>query len=186
MGAGMAGMWRRLWQDRRGVSAIEFAMILPILAALSIGTIEYGRMILLSQKLQNGTFILADLAARDKTLTEEQLGSIFLALDNIIQPFEFDDVGAAIISGIEVTTTGRPIINWQRSGANGSGAASEIGGVGAVAVLPEELLFTAGETLIVSEVFYDFQPIFRVTSPARLHKIAYVKPRLGTLTSIAP
>src|SRR5690606_27165236 len=108
---------------------------------------EYGRMILLSQKLQNGTFILADLAARDKTLTEEQLGSIFLALDNIIQPFAFEDVGAAIISGIEVNAAGQPRINWQRSGSSGFTVASEIGGVGAVAVLPEDLIYTEGETL---------------------------------------
>ena len=182
----MTRLLRSLWRYRRGVSAIEFAMILPILAALSIGTIEYGRMILLSQKLQNGTFILADLAARDKTLSEDQLDSIFLAINNIIQPFEFADSGTAIVSGIEVASDGDPIINWQRSGSGGLGAASEIGAVGTVAALPGTLTFTAGETLIVSEVFYDFQPVFRITAPARLHKIAYVKPRLGTLTSIAP
>ena len=51
-------------RDRDGVSAIEFALILPILITLAYGTIEYGRMLLLSQKLQNGTFILADLTAR--------------------------------------------------------------------------------------------------------------------------
>ena len=182
----MTRLLRSIWRDRRGVSAIEFGFVLPILAALAIGTIEYGRMILLSQKLQNGTFILADLAARDKTLNEEQLDSIFLAINNIIQPFEFEESGTAIVSGIEIASDGSPVINWQRSGSGGLGIASEIGTVGATAALPAELVFTAGETLIVSEVFYDFQPIFRVTRPARLHKIAYVKPRLGTLTSIAP
>ncbi len=182
----MTGLLGGLWRDRRGVSAMEFALVLPILAALVIGTIEYGRMILLSQKLQNGTFILADLAARDKTLSEAQLDSIFLAINNIIQPFEFDQSGSAILSGIEIAANGRPIINWQRSGSGGLAATSEIGAVGAVATLPPQLTFTVGETLIVSEVFYDFQPIFRVTSPARLHKTAYVKPRIGTLTSIAP
>jgi Flp pilus assembly protein TadG len=177
----------RLWHDLRGVSAMEFALILPILAGLAAGTIEYGRMILLSQKLQNGTFILADLAARDKTLTEEQLDSIFLAINNIIQPFAFEEEGAAIVSGIEIAANGNPIINWQRAGFGGLASDSEIGSVGGVATLPAELTFTPGETLIVSEVFYDFQPIFGLTAgPAVLRKVAYVKPRIGTLSSIAP
>lgn len=178
---------RRLWRDLRGVSAIEFAMVVPIIAALAIGTIEYGRMILISQKLQNGTFILGDLAARDKTLSEEQLDSIFLALNNVIQPYEFDESGTAIISGIEIAPNGAPIINWRRSGAGGLAETSRIGSLGGVATLPPELTFTSGETLIVSEVFYDFQPLFGVTTGRQvLYKTSYVKPRLGTLTSIAP
>jgi Flp pilus assembly protein TadG len=177
----------RIWRDIRGVSALEFALVLPILSALIAGTIEYGRMILLSQKLQNGTFILADLAARDKTLSEEQLDSIFLAIDNIIQPFEFDVSGTAIVSGVEIDDDGDPVIQWQRSGVDGLGETSRIGDVGDEAVLPAVLTFTAGETLIVSEVFYDFIPIFGMTTGQQtLYKIAYVKPRLGTLTTLAP
>jgi Flp pilus assembly pilin Flp len=177
----------RLWRDARGVSALEFALILPILAALIAGTLEYGRMILLSQKLQNGTFILADLAARDKTLSEDQLDSMFLAINNIIQPFEFEDVGDAIVSGIEIDSGGDPVIQWQRAGVGGLGETSRIGDVGDDAVLPGVLTFTPGETLIVSEVFYDFVPIFGITAAQRiLYKVAYVKPRLGTLTTLAP
>ena len=63
----------RLLQDRSGVSMAEFALIVPVLFVLAIGVIEAGRLILLTQKLQSGSFILADLAARDKTLSEEQL-----------------------------------------------------------------------------------------------------------------
>ena len=177
----------RLWRDVRGVSALEFALILPILAALIAGTLEYGRMILLSQKLQNGTFILADLAARDKTLSEDQLDSIFLAINNIIQPFAFEQEGAAIISGVEINDDGDPVIQWQRTGFDGLEAPSRIGDVGDEAELPDVLTFAPGETLIVSEVFYDFVPIFGLTTgPHILYKVAYVKPRIGTLTSLAP
>jgi Flp pilus assembly protein TadG len=177
----------RLWRDLSGVSALEFALILPILSGLTAGTIEYGRMILLSQKLQNGTFNHADHAARDKTLSEEQLDSIFLALNNIIQPFEFENSGAAVVSGITIDASGDPVISWQRSGFGALAEASRIGTVGNEADLPAVLTFVAGETLIVAEVFYDFQPIFGLTTgPHVLHKVSYVKPRLGTLASLAP
>lgn len=70
-------MHRALWRDRRGVSALEFALVAPFLVLLAAGTIEFGRMMLLTQKLQNASFLFADLAARDKTLSEGKLDDIF-------------------------------------------------------------------------------------------------------------
>ena len=96
----MRRSFRRIWQNTRGVTSLEFALILPVIAILAAGTIEFGRLVILTQKLQNGTFILADLAARDKTLSVGQLDSLFLALDNIIQPFDFDTEGTAIVTGM--------------------------------------------------------------------------------------
>jgi Flp pilus assembly protein TadG len=169
------------------VTSLEFALLLPVIAIVAAGTVEFGRLVILTQKLQNGTFILADLAARDKTLSEEQLDSIFLALNNIIQPFEFETSGAAVVSGITLDSAGDPVISWQRSGFGGLAEASRIGTVGTEADLPEVLTFTSGETLIVAEVFYDFQPIVGLTTgPHVLHQVSYVKPRLGTLASLAP
>ena len=81
---------------------MEFALILPILVMFSAGTIEYSRLIMLTQKLQSGAFILADLTARDKTLATEQLDNIFLAIDNIIQPFDFAADGKAIVTSVGV------------------------------------------------------------------------------------
>jgi len=183
----MRRSFRRIWQNTRGVTSLEFALILPVIAILAAGTIEFGRLVILTQKLQNGTFILADLAARDKTLSVGQLDSLFLALDNIIQPFDFDTEGTAIVTGIRVDSSGDPVINWQRSGAGTLVAASEIGAPGEVAALPAALAATEGETIIVSEVFYDFEPIFGLSaSPGVFRKVAYVKPRLGTLETLLP
>ena len=183
----MTGFLSRLWRDRSGISAVEFALVMPFLAVLAIGTIEFGRLIMLTQKLQNGSFILADLAARDKTLSEEQLANIFLALDNLIQPFEFEVSGTAVLSSVSVEPDGDTVINWQRVGAGELDVVSDLGAAGEEAVLPEDLTMTAGETLIVAEVFYDYQPIFGLTAaPNILHKVAYFKPRLGTLEALLP
>lgn len=178
---------RRLWHDRSGVSALEFALVLPILAVLAVGTIEFGRLILLTQKLQNSGFILADLAARDRTLSEAQIANIFLALGNVIQPFEFAHSGTAILSGVGATAPDETIINWQRAGAGSFAQPSQLGAPGEAAALPEGLTMADGETIIVAEVFYDYRPIFGLTaSPRVLRRAAYFKPRLGTLDSILP
>jgi Flp pilus assembly protein TadG len=174
-------------RDRAGVTAMEFALVLPILVILGVGTIEFGRMLLLSQKLQNGTFVLADLAARDKTLSADQLDDIFLALENVVQPFEFAGSGIAIVSSVSGTSSGATRVNWQRTGAGDFEATSTVGTTGGPAALPAMLEVDEGETIIVAEVFYDFEPLYGIAASANvLHKIAYVRPRLGTLETLAP
>jgi len=177
---------RSVWRDCRGVTAMEFALILPVLVFLSVGTVEFGRLILLVQKVQNGTFVLADLAARDEELFEDQLDNMFLAVNNILEPFEFGDTGTAVVTSVTVDNDGDPVINWQRFGSGTLDVSSEIGAPGDDAALPANIPLNIGETLIVSEVFFQYEPIFGMTAAATtLRRVAYVKPRLGTLTSLA-
>lgn len=177
----------RLLRDRRGIAASEFALILPILLLFSAGTIEYSRLILLTQKLQSGAFILADLTARDRTLSEGQLENIFLAIDNIIQPFPFSENGVALVSSVGVNAAKNPVVNWQRKGSGALVAASAVGTQGAAAVLPEDLDISSGETIIAAEVFYAFTPLFGIgLTPRTIHRVSYYKPRLGSLDSLLP
>ena len=183
----MRALLTRLRRDRRGIAATEFALILPILVMFSAGTIEYSRLILLTQKLQSGSFILADLTARDKTLTAAQLDNIFLAIDNIIQPFTFDTDGKAIVTSIGVNAANNPIVNWQRAGSGTLAATSAIGAAGGNAVLPAELTISSGETIISAEVYYAFRPLFGIgLEPRVIRRVAYYKPRLGTLDTLLP
>jgi hypothetical protein len=183
----MVRLLSRLLRDDRGIAATEFGLILPILALFSAGTIEYSRLILLTQKLQSGSFILSDLAARDRTLSEGQLSSIFLALDNIIQPFEFDVDGRAIVTSVGVNSSNQRIVYWQRAGAGTLVVTSQIGSEGGTATLPAGLDISEGETVIASEVFYDFEPLFGLgLSPRVIRRVSYFKPRLGSLDVLEP
>lgn len=184
----MIRLLARLARDIRGVTATEFALILPILMLLSIGTFETSRLIMLNQKLQNGTFILADLVARDRTIDEESLGNIFLALGSLIEPFEFDDNGTAILSSIGAAADDDPRLNWQRRGAGSLDAASSFGSEpGEPVPLPETLTLDADETLIAAEVFFSYEPFFGLTARQHiLRKVSFHKPRLGTLETVQP
>ena len=183
----MRNLFARLRRDERGISALEFALILPILVMFSAGTIEFGRLILLTQKLQNGAFIIADLAARDKTICEEDLDNIFLALDDLVAPFDVVERGRAIVTSVMGDEDAEPVIEWQHESAGALEAASTVGPVGEVAELPDELSTQEGETIIVAEVFFAYEPLFGLNTEARtLHKLAYFKPRLGTLDTLPP
>jgi hypothetical protein len=170
-------------RDRRGVSAVFLAV--SLVPVIGVGTVEFSRLILLTQKLQSGSFILADLTARDKTLSTEQLGNIFLALDQVIQPFEFAESGRAIVTSIGVDADDDPVVNWQCGGAGELTATSELGSAGGDASLPEDLSISAGETIIAAEVFYGFEPLFGIVlEPRVIRRVAFFKPRLGDLTTL--
>lgn len=176
-----------LWHDRRGVSALEMALFLPVILAMIIGLMEFGRLILVTQKVQNGAFILADLAARDQTLSEGQLTSIFLAVNNLVEPFDFGAQGTALVSSVVAPATGPAVVRWQRTGAGASGALSVVGAEGTVALMPAGLTLAPGETVIVAEMVFDYQPIFNATPlDQRIRRVAYYKPRLGTLETLLP
>lgn len=184
---GVASSLRRLGSDRNGVAAIEFALALPVLVVLVGGLVEFGRLALVVQKLQNGAFILSDLAARDRTLGEDDLENIFLAVDSVVQPFDLAGLGSTMVSAVVVDDDGDAEISWQRTGAGSLDADSAIGAEGQAPELPEALDPQSGETIIVAEVFYSFSPLFSfIAEPWIIHKVAYVKPRLGTLATLEP
>jgi hypothetical protein len=181
----MRALLPRFLRDEHGVSAMEFALILPILVMFSAGTIEYSRLVLLTQKLQSGAFVLADLTARDKTLSTDQLGDIFLAIDEIIKPFEFAESGHAIVTSLGADPSDDPIVNWQCGGAGDLDVESHLIEAGEVIELPGDITLTYGETVIAAEVFFGFEPLFGVgLTPRVIHRFAFYKPRLGELTAL--
>ena len=159
----MRGLVSRLRRDERGVSAMEFALILPILVALSAGTIEYSRLILLTQKLQSAAYILSDLTARYKDLPPEQMSDLFLAVDQVIQPFDFAPSGRAIVTSVGADSDDDRIVLWQCGGSGSFAAASEIGAtLGGAAAIPGDLALKEGETIIAAEIFFEFEPLFGI------------------------
>ena len=175
----------RLLACDRGVAAMEFALILPVLVMFSAGTIEYSRLVLLTQKLQSGAFILADLTARDKTLSTDQLGDIFLAVDEIIKPFELTGNGRAIVTSLGADEDDDPVLNWQCGGAGTLDVDSRLFEDGEIIELPGDVTMKHGETVIAAEVFFHFDPLFGIgLAPRTIHRFAFYKPRLGDLTEL--
>lgn len=179
--------WRatRLVACDRGVSAMEFALILPLLVLFSAGTIEYSRLILLTQKLQGAAFILADLSARDKELETEKLGHIFLAIDEVVKPFEFAGNGRAIVTSLGADEDETAIVNWQCAGAGTLDVDSGLVDEDGPKELPGDITISHGETVIAAEVFFHFDPLFGIgLGPRTIHRFAFYKPRLGDLTEL--
>ena len=57
-------------QDRRGTSAVEFAMLLPLLLTLYLGTFEISQGIGINRKVTLTTRTVADLASQVSSISD--------------------------------------------------------------------------------------------------------------------
>lgn len=170
----------------QGNVVVEFALALPVLLLMLLASAELGRFVLLNQKIDRVAITMSDLVARAETINETELDDIFNAAAHVAEPFDLNGSGRVIISSVTNADGEGATIAWQRSGGGSFIKVSEVGAEGETADLPGDFAVREGETAIVSEVFFDFEPFLSeiIVSPRVVYRRAHHRPRLGTLDTI--
>ena len=180
---------RRFAKDERGVAAIEFALVLPIMALLLLGCFEVPRFVMVYQKIARTSSGVADLVAQaDDPITSAQMTDVFSASKMMMQPYDVAANGVVIVSSINNPTGGTGVkITWQRR--NGTVTTlSKLGIQGATPVnVPAGLTPALDEELLTAEVYFNYTPIFKtqIYQGSQLYLISYTRPRNHNLM-IAP
>ena len=179
----------RFIRENRGLAAVEFALSLPILLALLMGGYEYARYLLIHVKMENIAFTISDIMTQQTAVTNGQLNQYMVAASQIMEPYSFDDgYGAVFISSVNKEVGNTQEVSWQynyRTDVVGHERTSAVGSENAAATLPNALLLHDDETVLVTEVFYDFQPVFAgfLLNASTIYRSSVFKPRFGTLTT---
>ena len=176
---------RNIIRDEHGLAAVEFALVLPMLAAMFLGGFELNRFILVHQKVEKVTYTVADVVAQSQSVTQSQLDQIFIAAEEIMQPYDFGDDGVVIVTSVSKSGTENPKVRWRYTGGGTLSRSSTVGAVDATASLPGGLTLNAGDNVIVAEVYYRYHPVLEGTavSESDIYKTAIFKPRLGALVT---
>lgn len=177
--------WRQICNERANV-AVEFALALPVLLLMLLASAELGRFVLLHQKVDRVAVTISDLVARAETISESELDDIFNAANQVAEPFDLSSRGRVVVSSVINADGEGATIAWQRDGGGSFTASSEIGSEGGAASLPADFDIREGETAIISEVFFDFEPFLSslIVASQVLYRRAHHRPRLGTLDTI--
>ncbi len=172
-------------RDRRGSALIEIAFSIPILMILLTGIVETGIFLMLNQKLQHTAVAISDLTTRDEEIDQATMDDIFNAAPLIMEPFAMAAKARVFVTAAGNDSGRNPTIFWQRTGAGSLLQASGIGIEGGVPTLPPDIPLRDNETLVVTEVYYEYQPVFfSVIDPVRLRRTAFYRPRIGALQAI--
>lgn len=185
---GPLGWLRRFRRCQRAVAAVEMALAAPVLIGLLLGTLDVGWLLLAEYKLQRASATLADLIARDRQINERAIADSFKALAAITTPFDLGAQGRALVSSIRDDSGRTPRILWQRQSQGGITVTSRIGSPGQIANLDGLIDLERGESVIVAEIFYRFDPLvgFVVAKPRTLYYAWVATPRYGSLETVLP
>jgi Flp pilus assembly protein TadG len=105
----------RFAADERGVAAVEFAAVLPVVLILLLGCFEVPRFVLTYQKLARTAHSVADLVSQaDEPMTLPQLQDVFVAAKMIMAPYDIIGAGKVFVSSIN-NPSGTVSITWQKS-----------------------------------------------------------------------
>jgi Flp pilus assembly protein TadG len=92
----MFGLWNRFCGDRRGVAAVEFALLLPMLLVLLVGIAEVGRYLGQAEAVEKGLRAGAMFAARQ---TLPLSTATKTTITNLVQRGTLDTGGGYLADG---------------------------------------------------------------------------------------
>jgi Flp pilus assembly protein TadG len=165
----------RFWRDRRGVSAVEFALIAPLLIVFYFGMAELTQAMMAQRRLSHLTASLGDVVARGLKLTDAGRDDIFLAGQALMAPFPTSTLKMCIVSVVS-DAKGKDTVAWAETsnGPTDCPAANTVVDI-PVAVLP------ASQSVIMSKASYEYKSLFKVIGPEirTFRRTIYLRPRLS-------
>ncbi len=165
---------RQLAGDQRGVSAVEFAMLLPLMITLYLGVVEISQGVSIDRKVTLTTRTVADLASQVSSINNADMTNILSATASVVAPYDASKLKVTV-SSVTIDANSKATITWSDT-LNGTKRA-----VGSTVTLPAALN-VANTTLIWSEVSYYYKPTigYVITGALDLSDQIYMRPRLST------
>jgi Flp pilus assembly protein TadG len=165
---------RRLAGDVRGVSAVEFALIAPVMILFYAGLVDLCQGYMALKRTNHLASVVADLASQSTALTGTEVDGIFEVGPDIMAPF----ASASLEQRISSVTKVSPLefkVDWSRS-SKATGALSgdlAVANAGVPAVLLAD-----GESIIIAETAYTYKSPFQKFLPEiRFQRRAMLQPR---------
>ncbi len=164
------GLFSRLGRDERGVSAVEFAMLAPVLIGFYFGMAEFCQGFMAQKRMGHVTSMVADLVAQEESVATSNLDDIFDLGGLIMKPFNASGLKQRVSS--VTRTAGVARVDWSR----GDGMAARA--VNSTITLPANLIVD-GQSVVVSEATYDYDSPVDYFMPGitRFSQTYYLRPR---------
>ncbi len=161
---------RSFLADKRGVAAMEFAFIAPVLIALYLGAVELTLAFQAQTRLAHMASAMADMAAQNRAITTAQVDDVMQAGSVMTFPLPAAPLGQRIAS-ISRSSTGVVTVDWTRSQNFECAPAPTV---------PAGFL-NNNESVIVADVRYEYPSTFSLILPPtmRFERHAYLRPRLS-------
>ncbi len=138
----------RFLRDPRGISAVEFAFVFPVMVTLYLGATAVTQGIVIKRKTTMATRTVGDLVSQDTQITDTEMTSIFNAATAVIQPYPTGQL-SMIVSSVAIDANGNATIAWSRATSNATahtaGASVTLpAGIGGVGMANKYVIWSEG------------------------------------------
>jgi Flp pilus assembly protein TadG len=190
----------RIWRDRRAVSAVEFALLLPFMLVLFIAGSEVSQSIAIYRKVAQTAYTMGDLITQYQTTTvaastvstDVSLADVFAAASSVMLPYSASGA-QMVLSGLTTTNNGSSyIVTWSKASGTGAtpwtkGSAPPSAIANAIPTGLVSATVAAPQMLIVAQVKYTYTTGFTSFlqsiwggSTITLGDVVYLRPRVST------
>jgi Flp pilus assembly protein TadG len=168
-------------RDRRGVSAVEFALLAPVMLTLLIGGNELSQALTIYRKVSHTGSALGDLVSQVSSITTAEMSNILAASTSIMTPYDASGV-RLVVSAVNYTTANGFKVSW----SVGQNATAWTQCSTPPITIPSGLI-SDGQQIVVTSVSYTYvstfstfmQDILGATS-LTLSDVSYLRPRVST------
>lgn len=170
--------------DRRGVAALEFALLVPFLITVLIGLVAISQAVRAKMLLTSTASSMASMVAAQHTVTGGSSGTLRDLCNGaqlIMRPYAAGALSMAITSYTKQSDS-TVLRDWEYDGACQASAGS-LAATGATLASP--LLVDAGDSIIITRASYNYTSLYTNIVPSMtLSQTAYARPRYGKVTCI--
>jgi Flp pilus assembly protein TadG len=176
---------RRFLTSTRGVAAIEFGYLFPVLLVMLLASIDAGRAIAISMKVRSASYAVDAMTNQYRlSIDDNTMQTILGAAATVLAPYPAAVGGPATVklSQIKIDSSGNATVSWS-DGYNTTGYAQ-----GSSVSIPSQWTTTSVPNnacgsypcyVLLGEVSYTYTPMFGhfITGPINLSDKVYLTPR---------
>lgn len=169
------------WHDK-GVAMIEFALLAPLMLLLTLGLYEISNYVYVYTKMSRISETIGNIVTRNN-ITSTQLATYLKSADKMAKPFNFSACGRVIVTQITKTSSNPNNFSQLKQEYGGGAGVSKVN----LNSLPGNLTLSLNETIIITEVFYNYTPSYMASFFSPQSLLIYMrslgKPRQNPITT---
>lgn len=170
------GVWTRFCRDRRGVSAVEFALIAPVLIVMYCGLAELTQAMMAQRRLSNIASQMGDLVAQGAQTGPLKTADIFKIGEITMSPFPLSGLKMCLAS-ITSDSTGKDTVAWAQT----SGSMTNCPTKGSTITTVPVGVLPASQSVILARASYTYTSPIKLVMPGTMtfNRTYYLRPRKG-------
>jgi Flp pilus assembly protein TadG len=107
-------LWQRLRTNRRGIAAMEFVAVGPMIALIFVGGFQVLDAVTVLRKLTDTTVQLANITSQYTSMSQADVNTVLAAASTIMTPYTTATM-SIVLSEVSTDSNGNATVTWSKA-----------------------------------------------------------------------